>query len=105
MSVAFDLRTLGTPSHIGREVSFEEAWADTFDQTVTRPGEGEPFEAWCDWFGVSVVKVHKEADICMGLLAFCPFFKSKEYRDEALYDVGCIIHGGEQEYLDFIASV
>jgi hypothetical protein len=99
-----DVRALGTASHYGREVSFEEAWADTFDQAVTR-GEAEPFEAWCDWFGVSVIKVHTETDIGMGLLAFCPFFRSKTYRDDAVYEVGCMLHGSEEAYLDFIASV
>lgn len=101
-ALTMDLRALGTASHIGRVVSDDEALDDTFDQAVTR-AEGETFDTWCEKFDVQVCKVYQESDICLGLLAFCPFFQSKLYRDEALYDVGCIIHGGEQEYLDFIA--
>ena len=99
-----DVSALSTASHIGREVSVDEAFGDTFDQAVTLPQGGvENFTTWAEWFGVSVVPVHTETDICMGLLAFCPFFRSKTYRDDAVYEVGCMIHGGEQEYLDFIA--
>lgn len=101
-----NLSALGTVSHIGREVSVEEAFADTFDQSVTMPQGGvENFTTWADWFGVNVVKVHLETDICMGLLAFCPFFRSPVYRDEAVYEVGCLLHGSEEAYLDFIQLV
>jgi len=99
MSVAYDLRPLNTST----EVSVDEAFANTFDQTVTRPGEDEPFEAWCEWFGVNLIKVHKETDIGMGLLAFCPFFRTKTYRDDALYEVGIMLHGSEEAYLEFVA--
>jgi hypothetical protein len=99
MSTAFDLRTYGTFSHM----SDEDALDDTFDQAVTRPGEEVTFEAWAEWFGVNVVKVHLEADICLGLLALSPCFKAKEYRDDALYEVGCILHGSEEAYLEFLA--
>ncbi len=102
MSTAFDLKTFGTFSHIAPAMSDDEAFADTFDQAVTRPGGNEPFDAWCDWFGVNVLKVHTENDIGMGLLALCPFFQAKEFKDDALYHVGCMLHGSEEAYLEFI---
>lgn len=101
MSTAIDPRVFGTPSHIFSE-TVDEAFADTFDQTVIRPVTDESFDAWCDCFGVTLVPVHTENDIALGLLTFCPFFKSKDYRDDALYEVGCMMHGGEAAYLEFL---
>jgi len=104
MSTAIDMRVFNTDSHIAPAMSDEEAFADTFDQAVTRPGTDEPFEAWCDWFGVTYIPVHKENDIALGLLTYCPFFRAKEYKDAALYEVGCMMHGGEEAYLKFVTT-
>ncbi len=103
MSTAIDMRVFQHDSGIVAAMSDDEAFALTFDQAVTRPGEEQPFEAWAEWFGANVVKVHLEADICLGLLALCPCFKSDEFRDEALYEVGCIMHGSEESYLECLA--
>jgi hypothetical protein len=100
MVAAIDLRMLGTASHIGREVSVEEAFADTFDQAVTLPEGMEAFAPWAVWMGVVVPKVHTEGDIMLGLLAMSPFFQEPSpLRTEARYEVQCHMFGGEGEFL------
>lgn len=100
MVAAIDLRMLGTATHIGREVSFEEAWGDTFDQAVTPPATPESFDSWCEWFGVEVHKVKHEGDIMFGLLAYCPFISHPDVIVEARYDILCLMFEGEDKFIE-----
>lgn len=87
MVAAFDLRALGTASHIGREVSVEESFADTFDQAITQGEEVESFDSWCERNGAQVENLHNEGDIMIGLLAFCPFTSHPDYQAEARQEI------------------
>jgi len=100
MVAAFDIRALGSASHIGREVTFEEAFMDTFDQAVTPSATPEPFDSWAEWFGVEVWNVGTEGDIMMGLLAMCPFFQEPSLRAEVRYDINAHMFGSEESYLN-----
>lgn len=107
MSTAIDMRVFETSTHIRSVWEGDEldvCFIDTFDQAVTTPGTDEPFAAWCEWFGASFIPVHTENDIALGLLTFCPFFRAKEYKDDALYAVGCMMHGSEESYLKFLTT-
>src|SRR5579871_5381400 len=100
VAAALNLSKFASTSHQGRVVSFEEAWAETFDQVVTLPGETEPFDSWAEWFGVEVHKVRHEGDIMLGLLAFCPFISHPDFKVEAGYDILCLMFEGEDKLLE-----
>jgi hypothetical protein len=77
---------------------------DSFESAVTVP-EGESFEAWCKRNRVESRQVEDEEYLMMSFLGLSPYIKSEWNRIgqiESTYSVATHLHGGEQEYLDFV---
>lgn len=82
-----------------------DLFMSTFDQTVTVGEHPLTFSGWAIKNEVQVMQCASECDIALGLLALSPIFQHKDYADDALYEVGCLMHGSEQEYINFLMLI
>ena len=96
------IRNIGSARKASNDM---DSFMDTFDQAVTLP-EGETFGVWAKRNRVIQCEVDEEEELVRTFLGHSPYLKSPGNRDgliEATYFVGCINHGNEEEYLEFLS--